>query len=272
MSTLLEEAQDKKIQRLLELYPVASLDAHWQDVEGVKEDRVKTIAEQRQVNLIKRFLIDHFSCSKQHIYIFSHEIADLGKLPEDLLSDLPDTNTSLVHATSSKDRRTYLYLLDLRFTLILRNPLGSATLAFLWPFKVEFDRYYMAAKFTILEKKFNRFYPERRASLDRRNINEEKTNKHLMTKLSNYSKFGQIDTLDLNKGTKELWEDDAIDARRVEYQKAKSTSVETMDEDFLLKRVYPNVYQQALRAPLYKTIFEVLSQASRLTSTSAIRL
>lgn len=65
---------------------------------------------------------------------------------------------------------------------------------------------------------------------------------------------------DLNKGIKELWDIDEIDALKVKYKNSKSTSQEIMDEDNMIKKEMPALYVSLITRPLNITTFRILKQ------------
>ena len=67
-----------------------------------------------------------------------------------------------------------------------------------------------------------------------------------------------ISTYDINKGIKHLWEKDKIDSRYAKWKKDKSTTTETMDEDYTLKKHYHAIYLDLIKSPLNKMVFKYL--------------
>jgi hypothetical protein len=72
------------------------------------------------------------------------------------------------------------------------------------------------------------------------------------------SEHGTVEACDLNKGIKELWKRDLIDAPEAQFRSSRSISKETMDEGFTLKQQYHDRYEQAISAPLVKISFRFM--------------
>jgi len=69
---------------------------------------------------------------------------------------------------------------------------------------------------------------------------------------------------DLNRGIKHLWDDDIVDSKYAKWKKNRSTTTETMDENYTLKNQYPVIYQDLINSPLRKMIFKYLPDDEQL--------
>ncbi len=71
--------------------------------------------------------------------------------------------------------------------------------------------------------------------------------------------------MDINRGVKALWEKDIVDSPAAQWKNAKSTTVEIMDETFMIKRDRQDVYKIIAKSPLQKTQFSIRDDKSPIS-------
>lgn len=243
---ILNAASVQDLKRLLELYPVASLRDHRPDLEGAKEEICYAFAGERDPEAIAKFLDEYLSCCKQHIYVFEHK-TELEALPP---IDIPDGERVL--ESKDDDRIRMLYVIKLRFRVILKDPLEEATLEFLWPVRLDFTAHHLIVRFVVLEKNIGSYFDGRSYYTDRRSLEEKAILQTLQVIFR-----GRLESADLHKGVKKLWEDDFMDSIRAKYRKDVSTASELMDEDRGIKEHYPDLYATLTDSLLLDTVFLV---------------
>jgi len=243
--SLLDQASVDDRKRLLELFPATNLRHTFQtQAKATKEEICYAAAADTspdQLGRIAKFVDEHLSCCKQHVYVFSGE-GELA-LPADV-SDGDKTIGTGNHA---------LYLSRAKYTVVLRDPLEETTLEFLWPIKVELKPPYFIVRFVVLEKNPSSYF-ERAAYVAGKSITEKVVLSGIVPP--------ELAPADLNKGIKKLWADGAIESTRSNFKKAYSTSSETMDEERGIKEHYPELYAIMQEAPLFTTLFEVKDKST----------
>lgn len=240
--------------RLLRLFPVDIVRERFPGIPGYQDELIKSIIEQHDERAILNFSFDNFDYSKQHIYLFKHDINDLSSLPESLLKNIESQFRNL-----DESSLTFFYWLDLRYDVILINPIEQTFIDFKWPVKVVIDKGLIIITFAIIERNIKlllkQIYKNRKSFITGKNI-EEQSIVNLFTK--ELRNFGNVSPYNLEKGVKELWKNDIVDAVYVNYKKSKSTSVEYMDEELTLKEQYNTLYEEIMYAPLYKIVLKFL--------------
>ncbi len=243
--SILKDATVDDRKRLLELFPAKNLRSTFQP-KGTKEEICFAAASDQsdgQIQRVAKFVDDHFSCCKQHVYVFSGDqnvalpdaIADGEKVLDGPLRD------GSVHA---------LYMSRVRYEVVLRDPLEETTLDFLWPIKIESRPPYLAVRFVVLEKNASSYF-DRPTYVAGKSLNE---------KLILNGIVAGLNSADINKGIKKLWSDGVIDSTRGLFKKAHSTTEEIMDEEMGIKANNPDLYAIMQEAPLYTTLFEVTDE------------
>ncbi len=243
---ILRTASVQDLKRLLELYPVSSLRERWPDVEGTKDEMCLIIAGKRNIIEISQFIDDYLSCCKQHVHVYSHE-TKLSSLPT---IEIPDGE--LLESKSERGRVQMLYVIKVRFRVILREPLDEITLEFLWPVRLEVTTQHLIVRIVILEKNIGSYVDGRPYNTIGRSVDE-----NTILRAVERAFGGAIEVTDLHKGVKKMWHDDFMDAIRAQYKKPKSTATDIMDESRGIKKHDHELYAQLRRWQLFKTLFYV---------------
>src|ERR1700688_4442896 len=97
----LSSAKHDHITHLLELFPVKAIKRNWPKEKGKKESVAASVASKYAKPEILRFVDEHLSCSKQHIYVFGHsgtikEISDVESAEMEAISDVGKVGTYLM--------------------------------------------------------------------------------------------------------------------------------------------------------------------------------
>src|ERR1039458_8047358 len=144
----------------MELYPISNLRSAFPAIKGTKDEICTSIAEGRDYAQIVEFLDNHFSCCKQHLYIFTRPTG-LDALPE-----LPDLSKVFGIVGDHS-----LYVARVQYNVVLRDPLEETTLDFLWPIRIEMTPEHFIVRFVVLEKNLSSYF-ERPSYLQSRSIEE----------------------------------------------------------------------------------------------------
>ncbi|WP_239786172.1 hypothetical protein, partial [Tenacibaculum finnmarkense] len=123
------------------------------------------------------------------------------------------------------------------------------------PFVILINKSHIVFYATILEKNMNAQVDKRRSVLKVEKKNDEDV---VIESICKYFRSFSPYCCDLNKGIKFLWNNDVIDSKYASWKKSKSTTTETMDEDYTLKSQYPDAFKDLMNSPLKKTVFKYL--------------
>lgn len=257
----MEETKNEPITRLLRLYPVKLLKNEFRTEETIpyrKKELTTYISESYSEDELYEFAVKNFNLTKQNVYLFSHHLSatNLNQIPQNIID-----NKNPYALTAQKKSRIYFYFADLKYRIILLDPLREKKLLFKWPIKITVDDKIIIIQFVIVEKNIRFLFPkEERVIIGGRNIDENKILGYLHQSLLPY---GKIDPLDINRGIKNIWEKNLIDVQFIRWKKSKSTSTEIMDEDYTLKKEYHDIYEDIILSPLFKTTFKILSEKDK---------
>jgi hypothetical protein len=236
---LLDDSSEEDITRLLELFPSATLKNEWAQFRGSKPEVCQAIAKQGDLDKIARFVANNFGRCKQHVRLF--QAAPKGVAIEDCF---PDSDLLL----REKNKRE-VYLGKVRWKVLLGEPFQEEYIELLWPMRIDRRSDATLVSFVVVERDVQTFYDDRTIITQRRIVEETHVTEALLVK-----GLGQ---LDVNKGIKQLWKKDRIDAFRSTFKKARSTTTESMDRQLGIKRTNPDLYKEMILLPIHKTMFRV---------------
>jgi hypothetical protein len=249
------------LERLLKLYPVKTLKEHFLNLDGTKQSEIiPEIVEKHPASVIEQFAFDNIGHTKQHVYIFRlNKKFDRASFKK---TDFPiaiKSEGKFDSDTFYKNKFTnYVFLCFpiIEYDVSLLNPLKQERVNFIQPTRVVVSGQNVVVQTTIMEKKLDSYFPEDRKVIDVIKLNGE--DKFISQIFKFFEKDYYIQICDLNKGVKNLWENDVVDSRYAKFKKPKSTTTETMDEEYTLKAQYPEVYKQIMAGPMNKTVFRYL--------------
>lgn len=239
------------LRRLLNLFPVKAIRANWEEAKGrTKSDVVDAVVAAIDPENVIDFARKNVGLTKQHVYLFAHQ-GRLANLPQSVFEGF---DPKMIER--APQRIEYFYLLPLAFRYVAGMPPESGEMIFLWPIKIIVRSKIVEVHVTTMEKDISSYLPEDEPLFDvKRTVENDDVLANFKSRLRGWS---PLSPLDINKGVKTLWEQDAIDAPRACWKKAISTSTETMDAEFLVKKDAPAIYAEAIKAPLLKTVFKTL--------------
>lgn len=239
---ILEQAPVQVIKRLLQLFPIHNLRQGWPKV-GSKDDICAEIAEERRYDQIIQFLDESLSCCKQHVYIYARP--DGLRAP----TEVPD-GERIVRAGAYS-----LFLVKVRYSVILRETLVRQHVDFLWPVRIELAPRHLIVRLVTLEKNLAS-YVNGPYVLSGRSIDEDRV----------LESFGVLEATDLHRGIKALWEEGFMDSSRAKYKKPRSTAWEAMDEQRGIREHDPGLYKELRKSTLHEALFQIPAESGSSVS------
>lgn len=238
--------------RLIKAFSVNSLKQIF-NLNGYKErqdDLIDIVIRGNSMQIIENLIFENFSLLKQHVYVYNF----LGVLPQDYLLSHPALKSTL---RINKNHDIYNFLFPTTFDFFTKTSRSVESIDFLVPVQIHRKGTKLIVQINILERDMSSIIKEKVLSVNRDNNDESILNSFEQATISRGVRLLKCD---LNKGIKQLWADDEVDAFKVKFKKAKSTSTEVMDQDKLLKRDMPVVYAELIKTPLIQNTFKVLKQ------------
>jgi len=226
--------QDRK--RLLELFPIAVFRELHPDLTGTKEEICFALAERFTPEQVVAFIRTHLPRCKQHVYIYDRGGEGVPNLPN-------VTGAEKVQASAEEA----LYIVRTSYSIVLKDPLEEAELAFLWPVLAQVRQRHILVRFIALEKDVASYFADRQCYVVRKTIDEKKVLEDL-----------RLDSpTDIHQGIKTLWDEGFMDSPRTRYKKPESTAWEAMDEERGIREHNPELYETLLDSVLLNTLFVV---------------
>jgi hypothetical protein len=238
--------------RLLKLYPIKVIKDYF-SLKSVKQDQLITnIVEKNNFDVLKKFGCENISYTKQHVYLFNHNIKNLSKLPDSLF-----TEREIYKCNKISTEVNYFYFLKTAYSVILLSKsIEPVKIPFVVPLRVSINKDILCIAFTKIEKNISSYLAsESQIHNNGKDMDEENICEQIITKLN---LLGKVEICDINKGIKKIWNSDFIDAISVKYKDSCSTNSVAMDEEFTYKEKYPNEFQQTMNDPLKKTVFKII--------------
>ena len=155
---------------------------------------------------------------------------------------------SIPHGEMVKSEQDHaLYLARVEYTVVELDPLKFSSIDFLWPIRIELHQNYSLVRFVVMEKDVGSYF-DQEIMVRGKSLSEETVTASLLVD-------GTVGPADLNKGLKELWHQDKIDASRIRYKEPDAVVTRSMDEEKGLKKTSPDKYEELRKFPLHQTVF-----------------
>lgn len=235
--------------RLLRLFPVKVLKEHFNST-NVSDELYNEILNGNSKPIIDSFCYVNLEHTKQHIYIYN-----IGQAPTPNNLNINQFPIDIVHQTNLNGVTSITISPIVDFKVILTNPFEETTLRFHQPIQILLSNTHLIFYATILEKNMSNYFDQNRRVINAEKINDEIS---IIEQVCAYLAHLNPTVCDLNRGIKQLWANDLVDSKYAKWKKDRSTTTETMDENYTLKSQYPDVYQNLVNAPLRKMIFKYL--------------
>jgi hypothetical protein len=205
-------SRDEVMSRVLKLFPKHVIKDYFKEEEAQKDALSVEVVKRIEDADIYEFARNNLDFTKQHVYLLTHDIKKLNNLPGHILTG----NTVKLEG---EDLIEYYDLYDVAYKVYFQEPFEPIILMFKWPIRIAISKSLIAIHFTILEKNIQSYFVDQKVLTTRKSIEEG----DIITLITNdMMKYGTPVAYDLNRGIKELWKSDIIDALEVQYLKAKS--------------------------------------------------
>ena len=242
-------ATREHLRRLLNLFSFKKIAERFEPEESTKAAAVHAVVDEFHESDIWDFTFDYHPTTKHHVKLYSFQRTDPGNLPGNPLG-----MDGLVRQSTRPDSRHWFYVLPCSHRMILRDPFEEQVLTFPWPVSVTVMPKSMMVRTTILEKSLSSHIPGREIVRTTRELSEGALYQALLNGLN----IPEVRPMDLNKGVKELWEAGQIDSGKAQWKKARATTTQVMDSNYLLRQNDPELYQSITDKPLLKMSFDWL--------------
>lgn len=242
---ILEEATTEELARLLDLFPAKHLRQVWTELkkDKKKRDLGQAVAGQRPTAQIAKFVDDHFSCCRQHVYIYERDenAEDTLTLPKKVVD-----GERVGPGTTTRG----LYIARVETQVLLVEPTFQQTsISFLWPVVIETYKDYVIVRFVVLEKNIASYFAGT-AYPGARGIDEKEVLRPIIEGL-------QLKPTSIQKGIKKLWDDDFMDGHHTRYKNPDSVASLTMNEEKGIKKHKKKLYEELKLVPLTQMIFKI---------------
>lgn len=229
-------------------------------VDALKEVFNLTNSKERQAGLlsgiiksnndtiINNTVFKNFSLLKQHVYLYEFK----GALNDNWLDKHPAFVSMQKIANSHS---IFNLLIPVKYEGYNKAKRDVEEFHFLVPVQIHKKKTVLIIHINILERDISTITSDKILN-PTRDINDE----NILATIIPFANPVHLYKYDLNKGIKQLWDVDEVDALKVKFKKAKSTSHEVMDEDNLIKKDMPHVYAELIKTPLRHTTFKILKK------------
>ncbi|KIC01698.1 hypothetical protein OA88_12635 [Flavobacterium sp. JRM] len=235
------------LKRLLKSYPIKVLKDVF-DIRGLNQKNViDEILVSNNHEIIKTFIFNNFSFLRQHIYVYdiNGTINNNWICDQDLLY-----NQNIVN----QNNRTINLFFKATYQVFSTETNGLMDVFFYKPVQIRLNNNKLIISINIQERDIANLFPTR-SFLIKKDMSDHDILTHIIEKMPLTANLVKTD---INRGIKQLWEEDFVDAAFVQFKKASSTSTESMDENFTLKVKSPEEYQRLVNEPLQKNVLKIL--------------
>lgn len=215
-----------------------------------QEDLVNRIVQTNTKTQIETAIFNNYSLLKQHVYVYDYK----GVLPANYLTLHPYLKST---TKVNNNHSIYNLLFPTTFDFFNKGTNVVESIDFIIPVQIHRKGTKLLVFINILERNVATIISDKVVAVSRDVKDDTILNSFVESTIHHNVQLGKCD---MNKGIKKLWADDEVDAFKVKFKKDKSTSMEIMDEDKLLKKDMPDVYKELIKTPLIQTNFKVLKQ------------
>ena len=253
IETLDINAKSEVTKRLLKSLSVKSIKDVFElgDYKERQAELINFVVSKNTEKIIYEKLFDNFSLLKQHIYVYEAK----GTFPNDWLEKHPNI-ISISKNTTSHNIYNLIYVANYKYFNITKSI--AEEIQFQLPVQIHRKGTKFILHINILERDLSSLVKDKLLKTSK-DLNDDIIIDDIIKSMPLTANLVKTD---LNKGIKKIWHDNEVDACKVKYKKANSTSSEVMDEDFLLKAKYPETYNELIKAPLNQTTFRILEKTN----------
>lgn len=237
------------LKRLLKAYPVKVLKDVF-DITGLSQNEViEEILNSNSTLVVKNFAFTNFSFLRQHVYIY-----DITGVMDNAWTCDADLFHNQVAVSANTRIINLIFTATYKVFSIQAN--GIVDVLYYTPVQIKIINTKLIISINIQERDATSLFDTNTFPISKDMLDDEII-RHIVERMPLTASLTQTD---INRGIKQLWEEDFIDAASVKFKKARSTSTEVMDEEFTLKVSMPEVYNSLLNAPLQKNVFKILER------------
>ncbi len=223
--------------RLIKVFSVSALKEvfNLNEYKEKQAELVERVIETTSVTIINQTVFNNFSLLKQHVYLFDF----LGIIADSWLDNHP-----YFHSKNkiSSSHSVYNLLFPVTIEFFNKTSRTIQNIQFIIPVQINKKNTKLIIHINILERDVSAIIEDKVISTTR-DFNDDT----ILNSIIQSANPARLTKSDLNRGIKKLWENDEVDAFKVKFKKSKSTSMEIMDEDKLLKRDMPAVYNELIK-------------------------
>jgi len=251
-------SRDEILTRLLRHFPVKNLIEHFDTNERTQELAIVEICQDKNDDEIFQFVSEYFPFTKQNVSVYS--IRNKYVRRRDITED--ELQSKILYQDYSNNRLTIIGYNEFSnsVTYVDGQNVDNQIVEIKQPFKLVIEGNYLIISVTKMESNPKTYFDHEVAII---NSTGGKSDSEIIHNILNLfdSEF-RVRPLqaDLNKGVKELWNTDVIDAKELSFRKTSSRAKEVMDEDTLFKERYPQEYDEVMKAPLELCIFRYVME------------
>jgi len=239
--------------RLLKLFPIKAVKEHF-DLQGKWDEIIVEIFAKHPQKVIFDFVSANIDYTRQHVHICS-----LQRVFRSSSFDTEGFPLPILTAVNLNNECTIVALPVITFNVLVTKPYEETTVQFYQPIKVTLKNRHLIIQVTTLEKNLSHYFEGERKVVDSSREPHEEYNLSAIQYFVD-SKGLDARKCDIHKGIKKLWEDEIIDCKYLKRKKSKSTDTTTMDENYTIKRDYPDEYEGMKDKPLLKTLFRYIGE------------
>lgn len=241
--------KSEQYKRLLKAFSVNALKSifNLQEFKERQSELINRVTEGNDEAILTQTVFDNFSLLKQHVYIYDFR----GTVPTNFLSVHPYFKST----STAGGQQIYNLMFPVIVEFYNRDTKTEEAIDFMVPVQIRRKGTRFIVAINILERDMSTLIDNKIVGV-KRNMEDIDI---LNSFVESAKPLGiQLSPCDLNKGIKDLWHTDDIDATKAKVTMAKSVRTEVLHEDFLLKRDMNAEYLNIIKDSVSRTTFQVL--------------
>jgi hypothetical protein len=241
----------EQYKRLLKAFSVNALKSifNLNEFKETQPNLINRIMESGNVAALTQTVFDNFSLLKQHVYTYDFR----GSVPANFLSAHPYFKST----STAGGQQIYNLMFPVIVDFYNKDSKAEESIDYLLPVQIRRRGTCFIIAINILERDIS-------SLLDNKIVGVKKNTEDIDI-LNSFTESArphniQLSPCDLNRGIKDLWHTDDIDASKAKVRMAKSVRTEALHEDLLLKRDMHPEYLNIIKDSVGTTTFKVLKE------------
>jgi len=249
-------SQEEILGRLLRVFPVKHVKESFNTSEWRQSEVIEEVLANNHVDNIMQFVEDSIDYTRQNVFIYS--IRNNYNHIQSIVQN--NLGVTILSQNLNQGKFVLYGYHDVFYDVKLfhHNQVADTQLNFKQPFKLTIVDGYMVISITKVDPNIKTFYTSGEVVLSTNRGDFENNLIHNILTYFDTRHRLRPSQADLNRGVKELWETDVIDAKEVSFRKTSSRAKDVMDGNQLYKYEYPQEYQDMMRNPLELCIFRYI--------------